>query len=220
MPKITFTSAGGVTTDSTVSTPSLSLNGTTVSGIETNLTNTSSKVPASSAVYNFTLSRGFPTEKFMERTFDIAYQSGGTWYDNDVWWRVLKSTVVDSNYFQSYIEVVFYNKSYNHAASNASKYIIAPCYQGYGGGIVTVIGNTGSCHGCRCGRDANGIWYVDFLLRANTYCVQASGDSFDFVDPPLSKVSESGLSYIRRATNSWNEYGTFTASAVYGAVFN
>ena len=143
----------------------------------------------------------FPVGRRFTETFDIAYQSGGVWYDNDVWWRVFTSEDNDVYYSRIYIEITVINRSYAHASPSVTKYVVSPQYQtSPNPAVIQLYKSNASCHGIRVGRDSSNHWYVDLLLRTNTYDILAQGINFKR-SSKLSKVTMDGFSFVSSIVN-------------------
>lgn len=131
--------------------------------------------------------------------FDISYQSGGEWYDTDIWWRVFVGDNSDADVSNMYLEITVVNLGYYHASPNVTKYIISPQWRTLPTpSVIQICQSNTSCHGCRVGRDSSNHWYVDLHLRANYYHIFAQGFNFTR-STKQSKVSMSGFSYVSSA---------------------
>ena len=155
----------------------------------------------SGAVYSKFLQHCFSTGIRIDESFSVAYQEGGVWYDNDVWWRVFESSNKNADYNTMYAEITVINVRYQHHAPNVTKYIVSPNYRtSPQPAVIQLYKSNASCHGIRIGRDSNNTWYVDLLLFANDYLIFAQGEGFKR-STKQAKVDMGGFSYVSYISN-------------------
>lgn len=143
----------------------------------------------------------FPIGFQFFENFDVSYQSGDSWHDVDVWWRVFEGTYTDPNSSQIYAEITVINKFYFHAPPNVTKYVVSPQWRNSPDtAVIQICKSNTSCHGIRVGRDSNNHWFIDLQLFANYYTIFAQGDNFKR-STKLSKVTMSGFSYVSSIVN-------------------
>ena len=114
------------------------------------------------------------------------------------WVRAVRSTGTNNYQSSWYIELTFFNLSYNYEAPSAYKFIISPCFQegATTGGITALVKKTaGSCKGIRYGRDSDNRWYVDLYLAKNVYAVYGTGTGFELITP-IENVSMDDFAYV------------------------
>ena len=155
----------------------------------------------SNAVYNRFSDLCFPVGITIAEEFNISYQSGGVWYDNDVWWRVFEGYYVNADYNNMYVEITVVNRGFSHGAPNVTKYIVSPLYKSTPNNALKELYRFGdACHGIRMGRDSNNHWYIDLHLKANIYQIFARGIYFKRCEKQ-SKVDMNNFTYVSTIGN-------------------